>query len=60
MSINLKLKGQKESDLGKGSINPISSKEEVDKIIDQALFDHSYASEECYRKISNILFGYSD
>lgn len=56
MSINLKPISQEPSNLGPGSLNPVSSKEEIDQILEQALFDHSYASEECYRKISNILF----
>lgn len=55
MSINLKRKGSS-SDLGRGTVNPLTSDREIDEIVEGTLFQHKYASDQCYRDIANILF----
>lgn len=57
MSINLKRKDQKVSDLGKGTPNPLTSKQEIDQIVEKSLFSDNYADDDCYKKIASILFG---
>ena len=32
------------------------SKEEIDSVIDKALFENSSVTDDCYRKIAEILF----
>ena len=56
MSINLRQKGASSVLTGKGSISAVNSSAEVDTMVDEVLFEHSYASDECYRQIANILF----
>ena len=55
MSINLKPKGSSAA-LGKGSVSPLTSDQEIDEIVEGTLFQHKYASNQCYRDIANILF----
>ena len=55
MSVNMK-PIEEEKVLGKGHMNPSCTSEQIDQIVDQTLLDQSYASDECYRKIANILF----
>ena len=57
MSINLRKKGAL---TGKGTLNPMKSNAEIEDIIDRTLFENSYASDDCYRKIASILFDQSD
>lgn len=56
MSCNMKQKGTDKVLTGAGAVNPIMSKEEIDSVIDQALFENSYITDDCYRKIADILF----
>ena len=61
MSVNLRTRTSNKagSDSSQAFVQPMSDTKEIDKIIEESLFTNSYATDDCYRSIAEILFGNS-